>query len=694
MNGSVLDFVYAIQPAVYVAAGFPVLLALLIWIVFYTRCDAKKLHTLTVVLNKMTAASYAIEDCSMANLEILENNLDINNKTDFSSAWKRMKKQISSQYIEDLIPEAKTFFNTEALIDIPGGRKSVGGLWGSMAILALLAFLFPLCASIFIAGTLMLEAMLLGVLSAILIFIIHLCFVVTDQRVYGKALNALNRFNDAFDTVLPVAGVLAGSALMIQATHENRKTFEASIAKMMVNTDEATKKITDKFDEFTKDGVLPALSSAVQAITDQHLVPAVNTLKTLTSETISKIADLQEAGMAEMASSFAMRLADTLEPRLNDLATNIGQITEGMAVIGAQSDERMKGFEKQYIGLMAEVDKRLGEHMTKSSEQSTQLLAGINTELAGLMHTMSTQISGNITALAEMLENQNKAFGRSSDILIKAAELQGQAEVNSENLNGNVGLMVETMTKFQTQTDSFIKELMEFSGQNSEAQQKMAVNIQESQLKLEETLGSSMEKHAQMSELISGMMNDITVHMNEAMAGAGQEIAKGINQVTAENAEAISKLTVQAENLRNDYTSYFDRMEGSTKNMMEDLDYQMHGLMATLTEGLGAMLKETVQENASVLSQYQDQTVTLLQSFEAQATNISLYAKDISMDITDLTLGIRATVVEFTDSIQQGVRVTISEFDQGLAELTDRISNTVESISEAVESIPSALNRK
>lgn len=64
------------------------------------------------------------------------------------------------------------------------------------------------------------------------------------------------------------------------------------------------------------------------------------------------------------------------------------------------------------------------------------------------------------------------------------------------------------------------------------------------------------------------------------------------------------------------------------------------------------------------------------------------------MDISELSNNLQSSVGEFSTKMQEGVRMTLGEFDNGLSELTQRIANTVESISDAVEALPEAISKK
>ena len=58
------------------------------------------------------------------------------------------------------------------------------------------------------------------------------------------------------------------------------------------------------------------------------------------------------------------------------------------------------------------------------------------------------------------------------------------------------------------------------------------------------------------------------------MESAGKEIAAGINKAVADNAKAIEELAVQSQLLRDDYGRFFEQRDASTKQTIEDMDYQ------------------------------------------------------------------------------------------------------------------------
>ena len=96
----------------------------------------------------------------------------------------------------------------------------------------------------------------------------------------------------------------------------------------------------------------------------------------------------------------------------------------------------------------------------------------------------------------------------------------------------------------------------------------------------------------------------------------------------------------------------------------------------------------------TILSDYKESTTNLLQAFKEEADSINLYAKEINLDISDLSGNLKSSVTEFNEALKNNIETTLSEFDNGLGELSVRIANTVENIRDAVEALPSALKKK
>jgi hypothetical protein len=444
--------------------------------------------------------------------------------------------------------------------------------------------------------------------------------------------------------------------------------------------------------------------------------------------------DLQEQTMNNITTSFSNTLNHTVETQMSNLAMSIndvgGQMEEFTFKLSNHVNEFIEGTKKsmemqderlhhmltaqdqrmdQIMDLQGENMANIATSFANSLEETLQRsMANLNEEFEQLkiqMNSLNGSLSTNVGQLSAMLESQHQIMEDSAKLLmssgemqertlLEAKEIQTRAMENTHILNSHIQNMGEILHKLTEQNTAFTKEAFQFTKETNEAQMRMSESVKLSQDKLESAVNETMSQYAKMNNMISQMMDNITDRMNEAMTNAGREIAIGIKEVTADNAEAIANLTEQAHNLRTDYEAYFTRMEDSTTRMLEDMDYQIRTITVRISEDIGTMMEENIKANADILERYKDNTTDLLQSFDEQARSIGLYAKEINLDITELSNNLQSSVAEFSEKLQEGVHMTLGEFDNGLAELTKRIANTVESISDAVEALPEALRKE
>ena len=614
------------------------------WARFYFIYDAGRLKKVGKVLHKLADSGGKLEDCRKENLFFMDETTVMTAPEYFIAAWHRMQIQVGKNYQGDYIPEAQSFYGMDEMINIPGCRHRLDSLWKSFWVISVITVVLPFGTAYFIQPQFASISLMLGVMLFMLLCLGQLIFTLADQRIYFSTKTQYLRFIDVFNKVLPVAK--AEVALLMEATQRNRAVYEDS-----------ARRITEKFDGIVEETILPALEDSISVIMNSNLVPVLYHIEKTLDNNLDKTLALHEKGMVTMAETFADRLADILEAKMAGLSSTIVTVQTAL-----------KGVRDQ----MEDLNLRLDVH---------------------------------VSSLSEMITSQREVLEESGRILIDAGEIQqktvadtkeilNQNQENNRVLNEHVNRLTDTLDKLTVQTSLFGEEALRFTQEANEAQLRMSGDINLSQSKLETAVHETIDQHRKMKDMISEMMDNITDRMNEAMTNAGKEIAHGIKEVTADNSEAIANLTEQAEKLRNDYDAYFTRMDDSTLRTLDDMDYQVKNIIARITEDVGTMLKETVQANGEVLERYQDNTADLLQSFDEQARSIGLYAKEINLDISELSNNLQTSVADFSSRMQDGVRLTINEFDVGLSELTLRIANTVESICDAVEALPSALDGK
>ncbi len=274
---------------------------------------------------------------------------------------------------------------------------------------------------------------------------------------------------------------------------------------------------------------------------------------------------------------------------------------------------------------------------------------------------LNSLLTKNMKGMTDSLEKQNGSTEWSEELLDQTSILHRQEADSIKILVDRLNNLLQIMEENRVQNNQFIKDVILLSEKSGQAQQQF-----------------------------SSMVKEVAGMMQEAMI-AGKEFAVGINQAVRDNAKAIGDITVQAQALREDYEAFFVRSGESTKLTLEEMDYQIQGLITRMSEDIGGILRTAVEKNGEILDQYKDQTTNILQSFDEQARSIALYAKEINMDIAELSNNLGVSVADFNEKMREGIQLAVGDFDSGLAELTTRIANTVENITDAVEALPASI---
>lgn len=124
---------------------------------------------------------------------------------------------------------------------------------------------------------------------------------------------------------------------------------------------------------------------------------------------------------------------------------------------------------------------------------------------------------------------------------------------------------------------------------------------------------------------------------------------------------------------------------------IENFGQMNHDTMLNLrqeNELLHKLLADTQAESSKVLSEYRH----LTQRITLSAMDIEKHNGVISENITKLSSGLDDSVKHFTSQLQSGVDVTLTDFDTGLAELTERLSHSATAIRDSVARLVDAVS--
>jgi hypothetical protein len=719
---------WRINPIAMVFAYIPLLGGLAMWAAFYVRYDWGVLRNLKLTFKQLRDCAEGFEESRTENLNAMDDVALEFATIEFEGAWRKMMNQAERRYTGGIIPEAGTFFHEDALISVPAHRRSVKMVYSLSVVLLLLSVVFPRAVDRLMHGAVSEASLTAGMAPAGLILVGMLVFAGIDIATHNSTLIAFQRFLFTFDMVIPTADALAGPALLVEASSKSQKAFETASEKMLAAFSQSTEQTMSTFSQKSGQMIADLVKQSEQVIADlsnksENLVAGFSEkteqltvgLSEKTEQVISAFSlntqQLSDAfvrnteqmsaavsqNTVQMVSAFSRDTKEMAAAFSNDTEKLVQAVNElGSEGVVPAVQNGIREMTEGYLvpsleGIRAALKSTLAQIVEKQETGVKELTDSFAERLAGTLEVRMNGIAEALSQYQNRMEEQNTLYQERieslNDLLTKNMQtffdfmqnlkeiLGGSAEVlnhaddfyrfeleNREKINEHEKTMLKITGDFRVQAERFAQETLAIAQENHKAQQSFGV-----------------------------LVAAVTERMEEAMAGAGKYIASGITGAVADNAKAIEDLTVQAQALRSDYEAFFTRREDSIQRMMEEMDYQIQGLITRMSEDVGTMLKTAVEENSAILSQYKDQTATLLTSFDEEARSMGLYAKEINMDVSELSQNLKASVAEFNEKINEGVQTTISDFDKGFAELAGRIANTVESIADAVENLPASI---
>lgn len=704
-----------LQLAILAAVLLPALLAALIWFGVTLHTIARRLHPFTHLFRLSADHLSAQETSDRNNLNTLasfwkarETSGDRTFPKTFLTARTALMDQADRFYLGDFLPSAKHYFSIHKLLNeesSPSHSSTRRNL--TLLVLAVVMSCESIAASFFSAMMPFPVVIILGMIASACLAAVKFLLDLFHWISWQNLIRQHQRFCSEFDRAIPVLD------------SQSAATFEAA------------RTISDQISGFATKLVTPALDAALERIATQ-----------------------QEQAMAHLAKDFTHQLTHTVEERMIKFSERIGSLQGELKNLNHVIAQNVHGIDNMISAQRKVLDEAAQKMVaagvdharifSKAAESQTQLIQQASS-LSQEQHAQMIQF----TTAVDQLSGQNTTFSQLANQLIQQTVAIKQAvsgvdqtfdgftvKMNqamaaagkeiAQGIQDNIGDSHDAIEKLTQQANQLREDYQHYFGrletQSQSTFQAMDQHVQNSFSSIETHLASLLERNRQETEetfqeanraqqelagrlhssqesidqavqRVTRLFDGITDRMNHAMSTAGREIAQGIREVTADNADAIGKLTEQGQMLRDDYDRYFSNLETHSRNTFEEMDYHVQNIIAKVTEEVTALLERQSVDHQTVLTAYKDGTLNLLTTFEEQANSINLYAKEINLDIGELSSNLKDSVTSFSTGMQETVSKTLEEFDQGLAELSLRIANTVDNIRDAVEELPQALRK-
>jgi len=283
--------------------------------------------------------------------------------------------------------------------------------------------------------------------------------------------------------------------------------------------------------------------------------------------------------------------------------------------------------------------------------------------MAGSIDNMTSSLSSYAQYTADM---QRSGMNQLVDIFLESLHSRMNEQLHA------LGESFENLTSIQTQSAAQAVALADELARGNEYQRQINTAS-------ESIISSIAQYHEQItdsSRLLSESLKDL------------QKLSEALSGIVSLNSAAMQALEKEREALKDDYYGYirgiYDLFEQYHNRTADELE-------RTLTKFTEAAEKAYSQMESTVVKSMEEWTgnsKAVMQGMEESNRSLQYVSRELAQHINDLNASLRTNVLEFTEAVEKGTVHTISQFDEGLSEITMRLSRTISEIRDAIDDLP------
>ena len=464
------------------------------------------------------------------------------------------------------------------------------------------------------------------------------------------------------------------------------KTSQEQLAAQLTALETVTKS-TAEYMSGSAEAITSAVSSLIasaeetgtrtNALISEKLTSILSETAALNAETYNKVAEAVQA--------LIDKTGQTADAGYERVSNKLAEILAETNALNADT------YNKVAEAVHALIDKT-GQTTDAGYERVSNKLAGILTETNASNAETYTKVADAVQALIDKTgQTADAGYERVSN---KLAEILTETNASNAETYERVSRIAESVASgageavdavFSRYSDHMVSVLDETIRTNNETTLKLSATM-------ESLSQAGSEQYEKAARAAAKLLEDVVVEMNKAMDGVGHEIAESITNASLGSAEIVDRLAERTMRLKEDYDTYFRRVEEQNTANLTEMEFRVQNVFSRFSDEANVVMERLESSISSAMNLFEGNTTDLLRSLEEQSRSIGLYAKDINIDVASLSESLRESVGIFTEHLKNSTKATFAEFDSGLAEVSARLANTVESIREAVENLPGAIS--
>lgn len=460
--------------------------------------------------------------------------------------------------------------------------------------------------------------------------------------------------------------------------------------------------------------VSEGLKSSLESVAQAELIAAE--MRGYAVQGLAKANEMAEQALLILDSNTAQ--VKRLQTGIEDLA---GTLQHHFETAAAQVAVQIAAALAEYASLCAKTETAHAKYGEEMDARITDLVTKLDTKLTANAEALALEsrqaLAGNM-AQTELLLNglretgislsrdldavKDQLTGELSRSIQDYAEIAAQSRAGQEQFREAMAVKVNQLVeglnerlaehgtaiieRSREAEERFQDSLRDILASNAAAAEKLAGAATEVALEG----GRIMEKTgAQASSLYS----ELAGRMDKSIDALGENLAEGMRTAMANSSEIVEKLAARTETLKELYDSYFSRIEEQSSKMLDEMDFSVQKMFSSFSGETEKIIGRLTDNSGNALEFFDKGIKELMAEMEEHSRGIGLYAKEINLDVADLSGNLRESVQAFSNQMEAGIIRTFEDFDKGLGEVTLRLANILESIRESAEALQKALNK-
>lgn len=270
---------------------------------------------------------------------------------------------------------------------------------------------------------------------------------------------------------------------------------------------------------------------------------------------------------------------------------------------------------------------------------------------------------------------------------------QYTADMQRDGMNHLVDSFLESLYgETHGQIQSLGESLRSFSANQSQTTEQSRTLVNElirgveNQMVVNKASDSIVSSIAQYQQEMADSSHHLTTGLQEL-----QQLSESLSGIVRLNSDTLETMKAERENLKGEYDNYIQCLSKQIQGYQEDTSSKWENAMTRFSEMTSTSFTQLEGSVSQAINTLINSNQSLNQSLEEQSKGMNHVSSEIALSLQELNGSLKETMKEFTEAVGEGTGKTIAEFDEGLSEITQRLSQTIIEIRDSIDDLPEVI---